>query len=223
MSGIRRAAAFLARIGYTLSRYKLLLIRLDSLLMLGLFGMAFYLGYLGWRDSLTAGHLAGTVLSLLGFITLLLLRARQYTLFVAEGLVSPLADPLHVEEKIWLHGTGFFSVSGMRRRFIELPAVIWRTELDEYILMAYVQVRGFPLLDAPEDERGLWYIFARPQDIRAVVAGFLYFGLSRRPALQVLYRESPSVEAAFYLSCDSAAQRDRLCHEFAMRAQVTPR
>jgi len=222
MSGARRAAAFFARIGYTLSRYKFLFIRLDNLLMLGLFGAALYLGYRGWRHGPTAGQMVGIALSLFGFIVLLLPRARQYTFFVAEDLASSLPELLRAEEKIWLRGTGFFSVSGMRRRFIELPAVIWRTELEEYIVMAHVQVRGFPFLDAPEEERGLWYIFARPRDIRAVTAGSLYFGLSRRPALRVLYRESPGVEATLYLSCDNAQQRDRLCREFITRAHVTP-
>lgn len=223
MSGARRAAAFCARVGYTLGRYRLLFIRLDDLLMLGLLGMALYVGYRAWRHGLAAGQLLGIVLSLLAFTTLLLLRTRQYTCFVAEDFAPSLPEPLHAEEKVWLRGTGFFSVSGMRRWFVELPAVIWRTELEEYIVMAHVRVRSLPLLDAPEEERGLWYIFARPRDIQAVTVGSLYFGLSRRPALRVIYRESPGIEASFYLSCDNTQQRDRLHREFVMRAHIASR
>ena len=136
--------------------------------------------------------------------------------------------PLRAEEKLPCRGTGYFEVSGMRRRFIEIPALFWTTELRDHIIMGRVQVISIPLLNSPTEEKGMWYICGctsaviSPRDILSVATGVLYFGLSRRPTLQLGYREASGKEAAVYLSFDKRENLARLYQELVARCGVQP-
>lgn len=223
MEYLRRAAALLARIGYTLSRYKFLLLPIDKWMLAFLLACSLYLGWNIWKGSFHWQQALGILACCLILSMLLFVRAKRYTLFQKQPFPPSEESLLHPNEKIWLHSTGYFEVSGMRRYFVEVPSVLWVTELDDYILMARVKVVNIPLLSAPTNERGLWYIFNRSQDIAHVATGYLYFGLSRRPAIQIRYREPSGIESTAYLSLDTLQQHSKLAYDLKMRAQLKGR
>ena len=56
MELLRRAAAVLARIGYSLGRYKFLFVPLDELALALLLFLPFYAAWTGWRSGFQWGH-----------------------------------------------------------------------------------------------------------------------------------------------------------------------
>jgi len=217
---MRRAAAILARIGYFLSRYKFLFMPLDTLALALLLFFPFYIGWYGWRRSFQWSHGLGIVACLLLLPALAFVRTKRYTFF-EPGDFQPSGEekPLRAEEKISCRGTGYFEVSGMRRRFIEIPALFWTTELHDHIITGRVNVVQIPFLTSPIEERGMWYIFISPRDVLSVATGSLYFGLSCRPAIRLGYREPSGVESSAYLSFDSRESLIRLQQELTTRSK----
>ena len=135
-------------------------------------------------------------------------RRQRYTLFEAASVNEGEIEPLKAEEKIRLRGTGYFEVSGMRRYLFAAPAAFWKTELEDYILMAQVNVVEIPLLLAPTEERGMWYVFISAIELTEVTPGALFFGLSSLPTLRVVYQAPGRTRASVYLSFERA---DDLC------------
>lgn len=186
-----RVGALLGRLAYALSRYRFLAMRLDVWLLLAL---ALALSWLAWRagrQGFTFGQAAILLAGALAWGGLWYVRRRGYAFFqplpLPEGVrVSGLA----AEERLRLWGTGLFEVSEMRRRFVGLPAALWRTELGEYVLMAQHRVRALPFLDRVDEEQGMWYVFFRPEDIREVKTGRWGFGLAQRWAVRLRYRSA---------------------------------
>lgn len=216
---MQRILALLAHIGYTARRYKFLSARLDDLAMAALSALPIYVGWRGWRQGFGLAHGLAIAACLVLLSALVFLRLRRYLLFQAAGCDIPANEaPLRPEEKIQCRATGYLQVNDMRRHFIELPALLWITELGEYILMARVQVRSFPFLIAPTEEEGMWYAFFRPTDLFSPDAGYLWFGWSRRQAIRLRYRDPAGNPTTAYLSFDRPEDQRRLVSEFATRA-----
>jgi hypothetical protein len=211
MSLMRRAAAVLALLGYHLSRYKFLFIQLDEL-VLGLLVLApaYYLGWRSWRTGLQPWQIALSAVCLLLLPAFWFVRRQHYTLFEVAPANGDEASPLKAEEKIRVRGAGYFEVSGMRRYFVAAPAAFWKTELEDYILMARINVVEIPLLIAPSEEQGMWYIFINSQELAGVTPGALLFGFSSLPTLQIAYRPSAGARVFAYLSFEHTSDLRRV-------------
>jgi hypothetical protein len=215
MNITQRAASLLALAGYHLSRYKLLFVRLDELTLgLLLFVPVYYLGWQSWRTGLPLWDLLLSLVCLLLLVVFWAVRRQKYTLFRAVSADEIESKPLKAEERIRVRGTGFFEVSGMQRYFVAAPAVFWRTELADYILMAKIGVAEIPLLIAPTEERGMWYIFINSKEIAKVTPGVLFVGFASLPTLQVAYR-IPNGRNPMYLSFERKHDLNCVLHELS--------
>jgi len=164
------------------------------------------LGLRGWLGGFTWSHGLLIVVCLLLVVLLVWAEARRYVLFRPAQVTADHEIPaLAPEKKLFLHGSGPFEVSNVRRHLVEVPVVFWGTPMGEYILAA--KVRGFNLLGVgvPAAEKGWWYIFLEPRRVKSVVLGQLYFGLQRRPAVHISYRAERGLEA-IYLSSEDPEQ-----------------
>ena len=108
-----------------------------------------------------------------------------------------------------LCATGHFEVSGMRRYFVEIPANYTTFETGEHCVMTQVPSTSFLLVGkSPEEEVGWWYNFFKPDMIRSVASGWLFFGLHPRPALCLdIARSDDAEDERLHLSFDDVATR----------------
>ena len=222
MKALRRVAALLGRIGYALSRYRFFAMRLDLFAMAALALGSAYLAWRAGRQGLTMGYAAALLIGLLLSGGLWYVRHSGYAFFQPMALPE-VAGPsqrvaLVAEERLGLRGTGAFEVNDLRRRFVDLPMALWRTEMGDYILMGRYRVRPLPFLDRLEEEQGMWYAFFRPDAIQDVVTGRLGFGLAQRWAIRLRYRTAePEKAEELYLSGDGPEVIQRLVAELARR------
>jgi len=123
---------------------------------------------------------------LVGGLTGLLL-----ALALLAGQPTPAAAPISPAEKLLVRATGLFEVEGKAQRFTELPAFYRSFSTREQAIMAVLAPsrRLAGLANWPEDELGMWYIFVKHDELRAVQPGVLRFGRSRRPALRLLVEQ----------------------------------
>jgi hypothetical protein len=121
---------------------------------------------------------------------------------------SPLVEsPLPAMSKVRVHATGYFKVSGMRRYLVETPADYTTFETREHCVMVQMPFSRFLLLGTfDRDEVGWWYTFFRPETIRSVSGGMLYYGLRPRSALQLQIAADRQSEV-LHLSFDDEATR----------------
>lgn len=219
MNATRRALGLFSQSACFLRRYAFIGIPLDGLTsLLCLSGIA-YLSWRGWRRGFAWWHWL-TVLALLLILGLLIwLRRRRYTFFAPAPFAPAPGDRLlGAEEAIRLRASGLLEVEGLSEHYVDVPAIIWITELGEYILMAHVAFRKLALLDAVIEDQGMWYAFIKPEEIRWIRAGYLYFGLKPRPAIQIGYQGANGDERQLCLSFDGSEARSRLAHDISTRA-----
>lgn len=159
---------------------------LDRWLMVGLVGLGVAAG-LGW---LPAGRwllVAAVVVLMLGMVLRRLAQGRDYVHFVAEApMAAETLTPLAALEHVPVYATGRFEVNDEARRFSALPAEYTSFAVREHAILARVRPTRFLFIGRwPEEQIGMWYIFFRPDAIRAVQPGHLAFGRRTRPALRV--------------------------------------
>jgi hypothetical protein len=113
-------------------------------------------------------------------------RRRDFVHFVpgAPPTLSPAA--LSPSEKLPVMVTGLFSVEQKYQRFTWLPGFYRTFATREHALLCQVTQRtGVGLLQWPQEEVGLWYIFFPPAVMRQIEWGVLTFGAEPRPAIAV--------------------------------------
>lgn len=159
---------------------------LDRWLMVGLAGLGI-VGALGW---LPAGRWLMVVAAAALVLEIAVQRMAQrhdYVDFVAAApLVSGAHTPLAALEHVPVYATGRFEVNNEARRFSALPAEYTAFAVREHAILARVQPTRFLWVSRwPAEQMGMWYIFFRPQAIRAVQPGRLAFGRRTRPALRI--------------------------------------
>jgi hypothetical protein len=216
------ALGVLARLMYRLSRHRFLGLPLD-LVTASLAGGAFVYGVSSLlvtrRQVLAPVALAGLVL---WAALVLLLRRRRFVLFTVDSEFRP---PPHRKLepfcRVPLRASGAFAVNQRTRYFVEAPGFIEATEFGERILMAQARrVSILGLLRSPEDEWGWWYIFLRPEDVRSLQAGRLYFGWRSRPALRLADAHGTVLS---YLSFSDVSTRDRVAGDLLASGAGTSR
>ncbi len=237
--------AYLFKLSYVLRRYQVLGAPAQRWIVILLL-----LAALSMAIGLLPGGPAGGLASLLLAIALLagqrLAESRQYVHFRPEpaGQALPAAAPINSSEKLVVRATGLFEVEGKAQRFTELPAFYRSFSTREHALMAVVRPsrRLAGLARWPEHELGMWYIFVKHSELRAVQPGVLGFGRSRRPALRLLVEQAlPEKNAVLdawglqwgkdksklatrqqtiYLSFDGEAERARVMGDLATSGEV---
>jgi hypothetical protein len=85
--------------------------------------------------------------------------------------------------------SGRFHLGEVRRRFLEVPGALARLEEGQLGLLAGVDASERFLGVLTKDLRGIWAILPWAKQGLKLREGFLYLGLSRRPALQVEYHD----------------------------------
>jgi hypothetical protein len=147
----------------------------------------------------------------LGYAALMTWAARrQHVHFEAapepEGLLHDAGDALGKEELVPVQASGWFTVEGKDQFFMDIEADFETVGTREHIILGRVHPSRFLLLGQwPKWEQGWWYLFFRPEMIRAVEIGYLHFGPHPQAALRVSYTLNEESEETIYLSSDDAS------------------
>jgi hypothetical protein len=214
---ITRLLGPVSRISYHSRRYTLLGIPLDTLLLWACCAALAPMGWAWLTRSLGWGHgLLGMASILLIGLTLLQ-RAKKHTVYQrgSQATLDDEAEPLAPENLIRVRVSGPLQVEEKRGLFMDVPAVFWVTELGDYILMAQVAVRDYPLIEGPIDNEGMWYAFINPAEITAIEEGTLHFGAAI-PVLRLDYQSGEEGHTLF-LGCGNAENRGRLANDILSR------
>jgi len=139
----------------------------------------------GWQAALLVGLF-------LGYLLVMGWAARSgYVRFMAgpapEETTEP-APPLGPEEPVAVRASGWFTVNGQDRYFVDVQAAVETVRTREHIVAGLIRPSRFLLLGQwPKRDTGWWYIFFRPSTIREVRAGRLTFGARSRQALRIVH------------------------------------
>jgi hypothetical protein len=119
----------------------------------------------------------------------------------ALGQDAPSEPPLRPEELIPVRASGWFSVEGKDRYYMDLEANFETVALREHILLGRVRPSEFLLVGRwPVDELGWWYIFFQPAMINEVDVGYLYFGAEPQQVLKLVYSVDAKASQTIYLA-----------------------
>lgn len=129
------------------------------------------------------------------------------------------ASPLRVEEMVPVRASGWFTVEGQNRYFVDLPADLETVPSREHIVLARVEPSRFLLLGTwPTEELGWWYVFFQSAMIQRMRWGHLYVGARPQRALQVVYAPDEETRQTVYLAADDAATLQRLWDDLMLDA-----
>ncbi len=116
--------------------------------------------------------------------------------FRPEALLLEKAEPLHPEEKVFVRASGPFEVEKKQGYFVDLAAAFEGFETGEKAVMAYVPPSPF----WPRSEVGMWYFFFRPEEVKNIELGHLFFGFRSLPALKLTCQTKKGVLSLFLAS-----------------------
>jgi hypothetical protein len=104
--------------------------------------------------------------------------------------------PLGPEEKVFVRASGPFEVERKRGYFVDLAAAFEGFCTAEKVVMAYVPPSPF----WPKGEVGMWYFFFRPDEVKGVEWGRIFFGLHSLPALRLTCQTAKGSSVLFLAS-----------------------
>jgi hypothetical protein len=157
------------------------------ILLLLVLAALFYFGVLPGGMALAVSMLALIVIVLMSNCWA---KRRFYVLFKALDSINEPGSLAAFEpkDKVLVRATGEFAVEGDSRRFTDLLAYYRTFETREHAIMARKTPTRFLGLGRSRPEmQGMWYIFFRPEHLRTVMPGRLYFGAAPSPALRLNY------------------------------------
>lgn len=189
---------------------------LDVRLQTWLTWAALLLGLAGWW---LIGRAAGLVMP--AFVLLLIISQRWaaagfYLHFVTtDRQPDPDAAPLWPADKLLVHVSGLFGVEGREGRYTNLLAYYRTFETREHVLMARrTPATFFHIGQWPQEDLGMWYIFAYPEALKSVRRGLIYHGPRPHPGLQVNYvrknKKNKDINERFYLAFASEPDCSRV-------------
>jgi hypothetical protein len=146
----------------------------------------------------------------LGYILALGWAARRmYIQYEALPSVEVLSQnpagesPLRPEELVAVRASGWFSVEGKDRYYVDLEADFETVATREHIILGRVRPTRFLRLGSwAVDELGWWYIFFQPAMIREMEMGQLTFGAEPQQVLRLVYAPDAETEQTIYLHFD---------------------
>jgi len=213
-------AGIWAAVGYRLSRYRLLGVPLDLASVLAAGAAAFYalvraaLGR-GW-----ALHPTLAAVLIVWCAAVLGLRRRSF-IFFRPGQMAPAGQPLEPLCPVALHASGFFAVNAQQRYFVEAEGQFESTALGDRIIAVVVKpVSLLGLLGSSDVEWGCWYAFFRPEELKEVTPGDLFFGHRPHPALRLRRAGKGERHLTLWLSFADRETRDRVAAD--LTSQVHP-
>jgi len=220
MDVVLRLAGVVSRIGYTLSRYRVLGLPLDILSTVGSLAVIPWQIWDGWVRGYAVSHILIVVLCLSLFVSFLVLRLRHYVVFRDESFSLSVGVPkLRLEEQVEIQVTGFLEVHGERRHFVEVSAVLHTTELREHIIMAKLRTRrSIGPVQSVAGEWGWWYAFISPSKVQSIAGTWLYYGLARRRAVRVVYTMEDGKGNTLFLSFDDMEGFALIAQELCSRS-----
>jgi len=113
------------------------------------------------------------------------------------------APPLRPEELVPVRASGWFTVEGQDRYFVNVEAVVETMATREHIVIGRIQPSRFLLLGRwPKRDTGWWYIFFKPSTIQDIQAGRLAFGARSRQALRIVHTPHADTVQTIYLAFD---------------------
>jgi hypothetical protein len=117
---------------------------------------------------------------------------------------NPLNEsPLRSEELVPVRASGWFSVEGKDRYYVDLEADFETVATREHIILGRVRPSQFLYLGTwATEELGWWYIFFQPAMIREMEMGRLYFGAEPQLVLRLVYAPDAETEQTIYLNFD---------------------
>jgi hypothetical protein len=124
---------------------------------------------------------------------------------------APNDPPLRPEELVPVRASGWFSVEGEDRYYVDLEADFETVATREHILLGRVRPSKFLLLgNWSVDELGWWYVFFQPAMVSEMDIGLLYFGPEPQQVLKLSYTVDTKTEQTIYLSFGSDAALRRV-------------
>ena len=124
---------------------------------------------------------------------------------------SPSAPPLRPEELVPVRASGWFSVEGKDRHYMDLEADFETVATREHILLGRVRPSQFLLLgNWSVDELGWWYVFFQPDMVSEMDVGHLFFGSEPQQVLKLTYTPDAKIEKTLYLAFESDAALRRV-------------
>jgi hypothetical protein len=140
-----------------------------------------------------------------------------------EALLHNAGDALGTEELVPVRASGWFTVEGKNRFFMDIEAEFETVGTREHIILGRVHPSRFLLLGRwPEYEQGWWYIFFRPEMICEIAVGYLHFGPRPHVALQVVYAPEDESRQTVYLSSDDAKALKRVWDDLLFDSPAIP-
>jgi hypothetical protein len=132
------------------------------------------------------------LVSALAFFSLLCIgiaSVKRNTVFQPDARRLTLPQTISSEQFVRVGATGRFSLDGkIAQRFVDMPAVLSGDQGFPLVMSNIDASRRF--MGAVTSKRaGIWIIPLKPGTVRNVEFGFLYFGLSRRPAFRFSYED----------------------------------
>jgi hypothetical protein len=170
---------------YRFNAFGVALLRLPVVLLAAL-ALLWLVGALPGR---WVGFAACTALLGLLLIGNAVLRRRRFVAFSPAPPPAHDAATLRPQEKLPIYATGLLSVEGKTCRFTYLPGFYRTFATGEHAVLCRAAGRRWLLVgEWPPEELGMWYAFVQPDDIVSLAWGDLRFGVTRMPAVAVVYR-----------------------------------
>jgi hypothetical protein len=138
-----------------------------------------------------------------------------------EALGQNAADepPLRPEEMVPVRASGWFSVEGKDRYYLDLEADFETVATREHIVLGRVHPSRFLRLGRwAADELGWWYIFFQPAMIREMELGLLYHGAETQQVLRLVYAPDAETEQTIYLWFDDDTALRRVWNDLTQDA-----
>ncbi len=137
--------------------------------------------------------------------------------FRPEPFYPEETSPLSPEEKVFVRASGPFEVERKKGYFVDLAAAFEGFETGEKVIMAYVPPSPF----WPRGEVGMWYFFFRPDEVKKMEWGRLFFGLRSLPALKLTFQTSRGT-SHLYLASREPSRLERIRQFLLSPAEIGP-
>ncbi len=109
--------------------------------------------------------------------------------------------PLRPEELVPVRASGWFSVEGRDRYYMDLEADFETVATREHILLGRVRPSQFLRIGRwSVDELGWWYVFFQPAMISEMDVGLLYFGAEAQQVLRLTYAPDAKTKKTIFLA-----------------------
>jgi hypothetical protein len=139
--------------------------------------------------------------SALALLALLTAWSRRYVIFRSDdqAVVAPAPAP-PVDEAIFVHASGLFTLGGLSKRFPWMPAGLVAAD-GRIVVCSNIDASSSFMGFKTNDRAGMWTIDLAIDGLPAVELGYQYYGRRRLPAVRVFHSEGGKRKTTV-LACD---------------------